>query len=213
MTARKISELRKQSADIPLNSSSVNPNPFKQFSKWFEQALKSGLLEPNSMAVATATRAGRPSTRILLLKGYSEKGFIFFTNYKSRKGKELEENPYASLLFFWEKTERQVRIEGRVKKISQEETKEYFDTRPYESRLGAWASMQSSVIESRDVISKKYMKYFQQYRGEVPVPPYWGGYCLEPDYFEFWQGRPNRLHDRIRYKKTKGVWKIDRLSP
>jgi pyridoxamine 5'-phosphate oxidase len=197
----------------PLTPKNVSPNPFVQFTKWYNEMLKTRFTEPGAMALSTASKTGMPSARIVLLKGFDKNGFVFFTNYKSRKGKELTANPNASLLFYWDKLYRQVRIEGKVREISRDETKTYFDTRPYNSRIGAWASNQSSVIESREVLTKNFSKYISEFGNDVPVPPYWGGYRLVPDLFEFWQAMPDRLHDRIVYKKQKSGWKIVRLSP
>jgi pyridoxamine 5'-phosphate oxidase len=209
----KLQNLRSLYSKKSLSETNVNPDPVKQFSKWFREALKTGFIHPNAMTLATAAKKCKPSARIVLLKGFDEKGFVFFTNYKSRKGSELAGNPYASLLFFWDKLERQVRIEGKIQMISREETKEYFDTRPYKSRIGAWASNQSSVIKNRALLTKNFLKYLDKFKETVPVPPDWGGYRVVPDSFEFWQGRPNRLHDRIRYTKYKSRWKIERLAP
>ncbi len=213
MTEKEIQALRRQYSKSSLTSSGVNKDPYKQFAKWFNEVMKSGFLEPNAMTIATATPSGKPSARVVLLKGIDEKGFVFFSNYKSRKGRELEQNPNASLLFYWDKLERQVRIDGRVEKVSHEESEAYFNTRPYKSRVGAWASDQSSVIESRSVIIKEFLKYMLKFKTHVPLPDKWGGYRLVPDTFEFWQGRPNRLHDRISYKKIRAGWKIERLAP
>lgn len=197
----------------PLTSSGVK-NPFKQFRKWFDEAVKSErFMLPNAMTLATAAKSGRPSARVVLLKGFDENGFVFYSNYKSRKGKELEQNPYGCLLFYWDRLERQVRIEGRIEKVSKQESEDYFKTRPYESRLGAWASNQSTVITNRSVIVKAFLKYLLKYRKNVPLPSYWGGYRLIPGSLEFWQGRTNRLHDRIRYTKEKSGWKVERLAP
>lgn len=213
MDDKEIQNLRRQYSKSTLSASSVSKDPFKQFEKWFQDVLKSGFLEPNAMTLATATKAGKPSARIVLLKGIHDNGFVFYTNYKSKKGKEIEENPYGSLLFYWDKLERQIRIEGTIEKVSQKESEEYFNTRPYKSRVGAWASKQSSVIESRSAIVKEFLKYMMKFKNHVPLPDVWGGYRLIPDSFEFWQGRPNRLHDRVRYIKNKSGWKIDRLAP
>lgn len=209
----KLQDLREQYSKKSLLKSNVSSDPIKQFSKWFDEALNSRIPEPNAMSLATASKDCRPSVRIVLLKGFDERGFVFFTNYKSKKGKELADNPYASLLFFWNKLERQVRIDGKIQMISEDETKEYFDTRPYKSRIGAWASPQSSVIEGRTILAKNFVKYLIKFRDKVPVPPYWGGYKVIPNAIEFWQGRPNRLHDRIKYSKQKSGWKIERLAP
>lgn len=213
MDDKEIQNLRRQYSKSTLSASSVSKDPFKQFEKWFQDVLKSGFLEPNAMTLATATKAGKPSARIVLLKGIHDNGFVFYTNYKSKKGKEIEENPYGSLLFYWDKLERQIRIEGTIEKVSQKESEEYFNTRPYKSRVGAWASKQSSVIESRSAIVKEFLKYMMKFKNHVPLPDVWGGYRLIPDSFEFWQGRPNRLHDRVRYSKNKSSWKIERLAP
>jgi pyridoxamine 5'-phosphate oxidase len=213
MDEKDIQNLRKQYSRSSLSAGSVNKDPFKQFEKWFREVLKSGFYEPNAMTLATASKDGVPTARVVLLKGFDEKGFMFFSNYKSRKGKDIEQNPYGSLLFYWDKLERQVRIEGKIEKATKEESEAYFITRPYKSRLGAWASNQSSVIEDRSFIVKEFLKYMVKFRNHVPLPPAWGGYRLVPGSFEFWQGRPNRLHDRIRYSRQKKVWKIERLAP
>ncbi len=213
MDDKEIQSLRRQYSRSTLSASSVSKDPFKQFEKWFQDVLNSGFLEPNAMTLATASKSGKPSARVVLLKGIHDSGFVFYTNYKSKKGKDIEENPYGCLLFFWDKLERQIRIEGKIEKVSQKESEEYFNTRPYKSRVGAWASKQSSVIESRSVIVKEFLKYMMKFKTHVPLPDVWGGYRLLPDTFEFWQGRPNRLHDRVRYSKIKSGWKIERLAP
>lgn len=213
MTEKEIQDLRRQYTKSSLTSKNVNKDPFKQFSKWFSEVMSSDFLEPNAMTLSTSTPDGKPSARVLLLKGFDENGFVFYSNYKSRKGKELEKNQYASILFYWDKLERQIRIDGKVEKVTPEESDAYFQTRPYKSRLGAWASNQSSVVESRSEIVKQFLKYMVKFKQHVPLPDSWGGYRLVPDAFEFWQGRPNRLHDRIRYKKIKAGWKIERLAP
>lgn len=213
MNEKELQNLRRQYSKSTLSTSSVSKDPFKQFDKWFSEVLNSGFLEPNAMTLATADKNGKPSARIVLLKGVDEKGFIFYTNYKSKKGNDLENNPFASLLFYWDKLERQIRIEGRTEKVTKEESDAYFQTRPYKSRIGAWASKQSTIIESRNVIVKEFLKYMVKYRNHVPLPDVWGGYRLIPESFEFWQGRPNRLHDRIKYTLTKKGWKAERLAP
>lgn len=206
--------LRREYKLNKLSEETVHKIPFMQFEKWFNEVLKVGLIEPNAMILATADEKAKPSARVVLLKGLSDKGFTFFTNYNSRKGKNLSENSTASLLFFWAELERQVRIEGKIRKISKAESQTYFDTRPIESRLAAWASEQSEVIPGRDYLEGRYQIFKRQFKGKkIPVPPDWGGYILVPEYFEFWQGRESRLHDRIRYKKQKGSWKIFRLAP
>jgi pyridoxamine 5'-phosphate oxidase len=197
-----------------LSESQVKKDPLAQFSQWFDDASKSGFIDFTAMSLATSSKEGKPSVRMVLLKKYDENGFEFFTNYESRKGKDLKENPYACLLFYWDKLERQVRIEGRVEKVSKKESEDYFNTRPFKSRLGAWASHQSTVIESRSVVIKEFVKYFMKFGSKnIPLPPYWGGYRLIPDVFEFWQGRTNRLHDRIVYMKKNNIWTIKRFAP
>ncbi len=214
MIKKSLADLRENYKLKSLDISDVDLNPFKQFEVWFNEVLEAEISEPNAMCVATATKEGKPSARVLLLKGFDEKGFVFYTNYESRKGKELAENNQASLLFFWVDLERQIRIEGTVEKVTNEESEKYFKTRPFKSRLGAWASNQSEVISGRYIIIKKFVGYLAKFRStNVPLPPYWGGYRLKPEEFEFWQGRANRLHDRIRYKKEKDNWILERLSP
>lgn len=213
MDDKDIQNLRRQYSKSTLSVSSVSKDPFKQFEKWFQDVLNSGFLEPNAMTLATATKAGKPSARVVLLKGIHDGGFVFYTNYKSKKGKDIEDNPFGSILFYWDRLERQVRIEGKIEKVSHQESEEYFNTRPYKSRVGAWASKQSSVIESRSAIVREFLKYMMKFKTHVPLPDLWGGYRLIPDSFEFWQGRPNRLHDRVRFTKNKSGWKIERLAP
>lgn len=197
-----------------LSENSVDKNPFEQFRIWFDDASKNEFIDYTAMTLATASKNGKPSARTVLLKKFDEKGFEFFTNYESRKGKELKENPFACLLFYWDKLERQVRIDGKVEKVSPEESEAYFKTRPFKSRLGAWASHQSSVIGSRADVIKEFLKYYMKFGSKnIPLPPHWGGYRLLPDAFEFWQGRSNRLHDRIIYIKNKDKWDIKRLAP
>jgi len=191
----------------------IGKNPFAQFSLWFDFVVKAEIIEPNAMTIATATKTGIPSARVVLLKEFDETGFTFFTNYGSRKGKELLENPFASLLFWWKEFERQVRIEGKIEKISREESQEYFNVRPLRSRYGALTSNQSEVVESREVLETRFTDLEKQFGDNPPMPEYWGGYKLVPSKFEFWQGRRDRLHDRICYEKVKDVWKIFRLQP
>ena len=212
-SSEELRNLRKQYTKKKLSASSVSSDPFKQFTKWFDETLKSGFLEPNAMTLATSTKDGIPSVRVVLLKGFDDNGFVFYSNYKSKKGKELEANPRASILFYWDSLERQIRIDGTVEKVTKKESEDYFASRPFKSRVGAWASNQSSVIENRSVIVKEFLKYLVKFGNDVPLPPTWGGYRLIPSSFEFWQGRPNRLHDRIRYTKQKSGWKIERLAP
>lgn len=196
-----------------LTKSAVDSNPIKQFAKWYKVILKSGITEPTAMSIATATKKGVPSVRTVLLKGFDEKGFLFFTNYKSRKGKELTENPAAELLFYWRDLRKQVRISGKVAKVTKQESEDYFNSRPLKSRIGAWASKQSEVIPNRKYLEEQFKEYTKKYKRDVPLPHYWGGFRLIPERFEFWQGRENRLHDRICYVKKNSKWKIVRLAP
>jgi pyridoxamine 5'-phosphate oxidase len=210
-----ISDLRREYTLTGLHERDLDSNPFRQFGKWFQQALSAELLDANAMTVATSSRDGKPSARIMLLKDFDEKGFVFFTNYKSRKGLELDENPYAALVFFWANLERQVRIDGRVSRISKEESEEYFHSRPIGSQLGAWASRQSEVIGAPELLENRIKELESHYEGKtIPMPSYWGGFSLSPQTFEFWQGRANRLHDRLQYTlQPDSSWRIDRLSP
>ncbi|MGA2668523.1 MAG: pyridoxamine 5'-phosphate oxidase [Ignavibacteria bacterium] len=197
-----------------MNKKDLQGNPAKQFTLWYKQTIENHILQPDAMVLSTSSRHGKPSSRIVLLKEYDESGFVFFTNYNSRKGKELKENPFASLLFYWAELHKQVRIEGKVNKISRKETEEYFNSRSFESRIGAWASDQSKVIKNRSVLDRKFSELEKKYKdGVVPIPPHWGGYILIPYSIEFWECRPHRLHDRIRYTRFNKRWKIDRLSP
>ncbi len=208
-----IADLRTSYDKHTLLESAVAGDPAAQFSAWFEQALKSGDHEPNAMTLATADAQGRPSARIVLLKGVDADGFVFFTNYQSRKGGELAANPYASLLFFWPCLERQVRAEGIVERISAQESDAYFDTRPLGSRIGAWASPQSQPV-TRDALEARWKQYADEL-GEHPArPAHWGGYRLRPERVEFWQGRPSRMHDRLVFERDEaGGWKLTRLAP
>jgi len=198
-----------------LDEADAAPSPFRQFAAWFTDAQAANIPDPNAMTVATATPDGRPSARIVLLKEYDERGFVFYTNYESRKGHELTENPVAALVFFWPALERQIRVTGEVARVSRDETDRYFRSRPRGSRLGAWASRQSAVIADRAEVEDQLHSLDQQYPGDdIPTPPHWGGYRVAPDAFEFWQGRPSRLHDRLRYtRQPDGSWRIDRLAP
>ena len=209
-----IEQLRREYAREELLEENVSQNPVDQFTAWFDQALLSEVVEPNAMSLATADKNGSPSVRIVLLKGFDREGFRFFSNYKSRKGKELEENPRASLCFFWPELERQVRLEGEVIKMSRKESENYFLKRPRLSQLGAWASNQSEEVESREKLEERFEKLKEKYREEpIPVPQFWGGYRLKPSSVEFWQGRRGRLHDRLLYEKESDGWAIKRLSP
>jgi pyridoxamine 5'-phosphate oxidase len=196
-----------------LLESSINKNPFKQFRIWFDKVLEAKIIEPNAMTLATANKIGIPSARVVLLKEFDETGFTFFSNYQSRKGKDLNENPNAAILFWWKEFERQVRIEGKIEKISKEESEKYFNIRPFKSRYGALTSNQSEVVESREVLEKKFAELEKQFGENPPMPENWGGYKLVPIKFEFWQGRESRLHDRIVYEKINNDWKIYRLQP
>jgi len=209
-----LSDLRKEYSLKSLTKKDVDPDPFKQFSVWFEEASASITGEPNAMVLSTAGSDGKPSSRVVLLKGFSADGLIFFTNYKSHKGKQLEENPHAALLFFWGELERQIRIEGIVEKLGSAESEEYFSSRPRLSQISALASGQSSVVEKRIILEDKFHALDKLYENQsIPKPEHWGGYLVKPEYFEFWQGRRSRLHDRISYRMDSGVWKIERLSP
>ena len=210
-----IANLRKNYASATLDVKDVDANPLVQFEKWFEQAVQSQLPEPNAMTLSTVSAEGKPSARIVLLKGITADGFIFYTNYESRKGKELAMHPFAALTFLWVDLERQVRIEGSVTKIEGETTIAYFHSRPRASQIGAWASPQSAVIADRSILEQQAQQYTEKFANqEVPLPPHWGGYQVIPDRIEFWQGRPSRLHDRILYTRTKdGKWEISRLAP
>lgn len=193
---------------------SADPNPIQQFTLWFNEAVAAGVAESDAMTLATATASGNPSSRIVLLKGFDERGFVFYTNYESRKARELAANSRVSLLFYWMPIKRQVRIQGTVEKVSADESDQYFRSRPLGSRIGAWASDQSEVIESRAVLEIKFKTFGDKFGDEVPRPPHWGGYRVKPDTIEFWQGRENRLHDRLRYRlQNDGSWLIERLGP
>jgi pyridoxamine 5'-phosphate oxidase len=198
-----------------LRRASLNPNPIKQFDAWFTAAAKAGIHDANAVALATSSPEGRPSVRVVLLKDFDETGFVFYTNYASEKGKQLEKNPRAALVFYWMEVERQIRVEGTVEKTSREESEQYFHSRPVGAQLGAWASHQSQAIDGRRVLNARLAEMKQRFaEGEIPLPPHWGGYRLRPERIEFWQGRPDRLHDRFRYSlQANGSWKIDRLAP
>ena len=193
----------------------LDPDPIKQFNVWFAAAVKAGIHDANAMALATATLDGKPSARIVLLKDFDERGFVFYTNYASEKGRQLEKNPRAALVLYWMEVERQIRIEGAVEKTLREESEQYFHTRPAGAQLGAWASRQSEAIDARRVLAARLEEMKQRFaKGEIPLPPHWGGYRLNPERIEFWQGRPDRLHDRFRYTRlADGSWSIDRLAP
>ena len=213
---KNIADMRQKYGEVDLSPENVSPNPFQQFQDWFSVASESGILEPNAMTVASATADGKPSARIILLKGIDEKGFLFYTNYEGRKGQELIENPQAALVFYWDTLHRQVRIEGKVEKASQKTSDAYFNKRPKGSQIGAWASPQSQVIESRSILENNKASLNKKYADQdhLPRPKHWGGFRVKPQRIEFWQGRNNRLHDRVVYEKQKnGRWKIFRLAP
>ncbi|MEO8648671.1 MAG: pyridoxamine 5'-phosphate oxidase [Acidobacteriota bacterium] len=214
MSQIPLSDLRREFSSKVLSRATVAADPFIQFGSWLDEALSSSILDANAMLVATADGRGRPSARIVLLKSFDASGFTFFTNYESRKGRDLEVNPNVALHFFWPELERQVGITGIAEKISHSESEEYFNSRPLESRLGAWASDQSRPIPSRDHLVEKLEKIREEFPGgNVPLPPYWGGYRVTPDRFEFWQGGASRLHDRIIYTLEDGRWTIGRIAP
>ena len=209
-----IAAIRKDYRLQTLLEKDVNANPIQQFEIWWQQAKESNIEEPNAMTLATCNKNGRPSARIVLLKGIHENGFIFYTNYDSRKGKEIDENPFVSIVFFWKELERQIRIEGNIKKITAQENDAYFASRPMASRIGAWSSPQSQVIPSRDILEKKMAENTERFQSnEITRPENWGGYTVMPAVVEFWQGRPGRLHDRLQYTISNGGWKIERLAP
>ncbi|HXF46480.1 MAG TPA: pyridoxamine 5'-phosphate oxidase [Burkholderiaceae bacterium] len=208
-----IADLRTEYKRGALDEAHADPDPIRQFRRWFDEALAAEVAEPNAMALATADAAGRPSARVVLLKGFDERGFVFFTNYESRKGVELTANPQAALLFFWPELERQVRIEGGVERVADEESDEYYRSRPLASRIGAWASPQSRVISSRAWLMARAAEMGLRHGTNPPRPPFWGGFRVLPHALEFWQGRPSRLHDRLRYTRQETGWKRERLAP
>jgi pyridoxamine 5'-phosphate oxidase len=209
-----IADLRKSYEKAELSETASHADPLQQFDQWLNEAIKGEVPEPNAMTLATVGSDLRPSTRIVLIKGFDERGIVWYTNYNSHKGRELAGNPYAALQFHWVEMERVVRIEGIVKKVSDEESDTYFHSRPLDSRIGAWASPQSEVIESRTVLLSNAAKYGAQFLLQPPRPPHWGGYRLKPDTWQFWQGRRSRLHDRLRYtQQADGGWLRERLAP
>jgi pyridoxamine 5'-phosphate oxidase len=210
-----VANLRKDYTFQGLSETDAHPNPFKQFKIWFDQALAAGLPEPNAMTISTVTSDGKPSARMVLLKDYDERGFVFYTNYESQKGQQLLQNPWGAITFWWAELERQVRIEGRVEQVSATESDAYFHSRPRGSQLGAWVSHQSQVIDNREVLAQRLQQLEKEYENkEIPRPPHWGGFRVIPTAIEFWQGRPSRLHDRLLYRRSEdGSWTIQRLSP
>jgi pyridoxamine 5'-phosphate oxidase len=208
-----IADMRKSYERAELDENASHAQPLAQFDQWLNEAIRSEIPEPNAMTLATVNHNLRPSTRIVLIKGYDERGLVWYTNYDSRKGQELAGNPYAALQFHWVELERVVRIEGRVEKVSGEESDTYYQSRPLDSRIGAWASPQSQVISGRTVLVTEAAKYGAKFLLQPPRPPHWGGYRLVPDQWEFWQGRRSRLHDRLRYRQQDGAWVRERLAP
>ena len=208
-----LAALRQDYARESLTERDVERDPITQFEKWFDQAIHAGMIEPNAMTLATSTRDGHPAARMVLLKGVDATGFVFFTDYRSRKGTELANNPNVSLCFWWDALQRQVRVTGTAAKVSPDESAAYFKTRPHGSRIGAWASTQSAPLASREALEREVDRWMLEHPVEVPLPSHWGGYRVAPVEFEFWQGRQSRLHDRIVYTREGDGWKIGRLSP
>jgi pyridoxamine 5'-phosphate oxidase len=209
-----INQIRKEYQARTLRRIDLANTPFDQFNSWLNEAIQAKVPEPNAMILSTATIQGKPSSRTVLLKHIDEQGLIFFTSYESRKAKELNENPFASVIFLWKELERQDSVEGSVEKITRTESEKYFASRPRKSQLGAWASHQSTVLGSRDILEAGYAKMESTFQDhDVPAPPYWGGFRIKPRQFEFWQGRRSRLHDRLRYRLESTLWIIERLSP
>ena len=213
-TPHDLAQMRKSYERAELDETHVAPDPMDQFHRWFDDAVHAKVLEANAMTLSTASAQGRPSSRILLLKGTDERGLVWFTNYNSRKGQDLAANPFASIQFFWPELERMVRIEGRVERVSEQESDDYYRVRPLGSRIGAWASPQSQVLSSRAALEEAWHEQKARLGDDPPRPAHWGGYRLLPDHWEFWQGRPSRLHDRIVYASAgEGVWQLQRLAP
>lgn len=213
-TTDYIYALRSEYESTRLDKATASRNPFEQFEIWLAEAIAAEVDEPNAMVLSTATAQGKPSGRVVLLRGFDRKGFVFYTNYDSHKAEEIAENPRASLVFFWSKLQRQIRIEGEVSRASRRLSEAYFETRPRESQIGAWASAQSRAIRNRGELEKQIAEIEKRFAGkEVPCPDFWGGFVVKPNLFEFWQGGKSRLHDRLRYIKTKSAWKIERLCP
>ncbi len=207
--------IRRDYSTATLTEAGADLNPFRQFARWFEEVLGGTEHDPTAMTLATASRRGVPGARTVLLKDYSERGFVFYTNYDSQKGHEIDENPQAALLFYWGSFERQVRIAGAIERLTRAESETYFSSRPLDSQVAAWASEQSHVVESREALEARFAELEQKFGdGPVPLPPTWGGYRVVPDTFEFWQGRSSRLHDRLRYTRDRtGAWTRERLAP
>ena len=208
-----IAEIRKEYTFAGLRRADLHPDPIQQFKNWFQAAISAGVAEPNAMTLSTVDAEGQPSSRIVLLKDIDGRGFAFYTNYESRKGREIAANPRAALTIFWAGLERQVCVRGTCARLGREESEIYFKSRPLGSRLGAWVSSQSTAIPSREYLEQKLKEVTAKYGDNPPIPPYWGGFVLRPDWVDFWQGRPSRLHDRFAYTRAGDSWKIDRLSP
>lgn len=208
-----LADLRRDYRKAALDETHVAADPIEQFTRWFDEATRAGVDEPNAMALATATKDGAPSVRMVLLKGVDARGFAFYTDYRSQKGRELTENPRAELCFFWRELERQVRVRGSVTKVSVADSAKYFASRPLESCLSAWASLQSSLLKNRIELEERVAEARMRFKDLVPHPPHWGGFRVVPDEIEFWQGRPSRLHDRLRFKRDGETWKLVRLAP
>jgi pyridoxamine 5'-phosphate oxidase len=213
MDPTALAALRRSYELAGLDEADAAADPYEQFARWLADAVAADLLEPNAMVLATADRAGRPSARTVLLKGFGEAGFVFYTNYGSRKAQQIDGNPQASLLFPWYDLERQVGVVGDVHRLSAEASEEYFRSRPTGHQVGAWASRQSQVVASREVVEQRYLELVERYGDEVPFPDFWGGYRVVPTSVEFWQGRGNRLHDRLRYRREGAAWVVERLAP
>ncbi|MEO7659992.1 MAG: pyridoxamine 5'-phosphate oxidase [Pyrinomonadaceae bacterium] len=213
MEKKDLAGLRREFSSVGLLKSEVTADPLEQFASWMNDALQADVIDANAMTVSTVGGDGRPSARVVLLKYFSEEGFAFFTNYDSKKGEDLAANPFAVFHFFWPQLDRQIAISGSIEKTSREESEKYFNSRPVESRIGAWASNQSRIIESREILDNRVAELRQKFGNDVPLPPFWGGFRMKPNKYEFWQGRQNRLHDRICYSLEGETWKIARLSP
>ena len=211
---RNLADIRRDYSGQELSEASVAADPFVQFGNWFDEYIASSPLEPSAMTISSVASDGTPSSRVVLLKGFDDRGFVFFTNYESKKARDILNDPRVAMHFFWPELERQIEIAGIAEKVSREESETYFASRPFDSKLGAWASKQSSELASRGELAHRFADAKSRFEsGEVPCPEFWGGFRVRPTLFEFWQGRPNRLHDRIRYEQTDGVWKITRLYP
>jgi pyridoxamine 5'-phosphate oxidase len=210
-----LSKLRKDYGIMGLNEADLNPDPIKQFETWFTEAANAEIVEPNAFTLSTVSALGKPTSRIVLLRNFDQRGFTFYSNYQSRKGSDMEANPNVSMNFFWPDVERQIRINGTVVKLSRMESMDYFKSRPRPSQIGAWASEQSQVLLSKQVLEQRIQEIEKRFEGiDVEIPPFWGGYCVRPIDIEFWQGRPGRLHDRLRYTKQEDeTWIIERLNP